>query len=201
MTDPMPRVVIATSNPGKVCEFRAIWAGAGVELVGLDAFAPVSFPEEGDDYEANARVKAETAAQALGVAAVADDSGLEVEALGGRPGPRSARYGGPGLDDRGRAARLLAELETVPAGERGACFVCVAALALPDGRVFVARGECPGQILTAPTGTGGFGYDPVFALPGETTSLAELDEAAKNGLSHRGRALQALAPELARVGA
>ncbi len=127
-----------------------------------------------------------------GLPALADDSGLEVDALSGAPGPRSARYGGPGLDDAGRVALLLRELDGVPAGRRGARFVCVAALATPDGECRTARGVCEGRILGAPRGSGGFGYDPVFAPEGGQRSMAELREDEKNALSHRGRAIAAL---------
>jgi hypothetical protein len=123
-----------------------------------------------------------------------DDSGLEVDALGGAPGPRSARYGGPGLDDAARTAALLEALVAVPDDERSARFVCVAALATPQGDVATARGVCEGRLLRAPRGSGGFGYDPIFAI-GEAT-MAELPAAAKDALSHRGRAFRALIPAL-----
>jgi XTP/dITP diphosphohydrolase len=156
-------------------------------------------PAEGDDYAANARAKALAVARAVGGPALADDSGLEVAALDGRPGPRSARYGGPGLDDAGRVARLLAELAASGSRDRRARFVCVAALALPDGTVETSRGECAGRMLAAPRGRGGFGYDPVFAPEGETRTLAELGEDEKNRLSHRARAVASLEPALRRL--
>jgi XTP/dITP diphosphohydrolase len=184
-------VVIATGNPGKLREIRAILGDGGPALRGLDGFAPVDFPEEGDDYAANAAAKARAAAAATGRPALADDSGLEVAGLGGAPGPRSARYGGPGLDDRQRAATLLEALAGVTGAGRDARFVCVAALATPGGDVVTARGECPGRILAAPRGSGGFGYDPVFEVaPG--TSMAELAPEQKHAISHRARALRAL---------
>jgi XTP/dITP diphosphohydrolase len=196
-----PRVVLATANPGKLREVRALLGAAGLEVVGLDAIGPVALPEEGDDYEANALAKARAAARASGLPALGDDSGLEVEALDGAPGPRSARYGGPGLDDAGRTRALLAALAGVPPERRGARFVCVAALALPGGEVATARGECAGRIAEAPRGSAGFGYDPVFEpTPGGPT-MAELPPAEKERISHRGRAFRALAPALrARLG-
>ncbi len=184
-------IVVASSNPGKLREFRAILSDRSFRLLGLGDFPPLALPEEGDDYAANARAKARHAADGLGRWALADDSGLEVEALGGRPGPYSARYGGPGLDDAGRCQRLLAELEGVEDGRRGARFVCVAALAAPGGELWSARGELEGRVLRAPRGRGGFGYDPIFQLA-DGRALAELSEAEKNQLSHRARAVAAL---------
>jgi XTP/dITP diphosphohydrolase len=193
-------LVVATSNPGKLREIRAILADLPVELLGLDAVEPVSFPEESDDYAANACAKALAVAEQTGRTAIADDSGLEVVGLGGRPGPRSARYGGPGVDDAGRIAHLLAELRGLGGDARGARFVCVAALATPDGRTVSARGECPGRIREHPVGRGGFGYDPVFELAERSCSMAELEPAVKNRLSHRARAFRALVPAISALG-
>jgi len=193
--------VVATGNPGKVEEIRAILGDFPVTLRSLAEFEPLDFPEEGHDYEGNAVVKARVAARHTGCPALADDSGLEVEALGGGPGVRSARYGGPGLDDAGRVARLLAEIADAAPAARGARFVCVAACALPTGEVETARGECEGRILDAPRGAGGFGYDPVFQPEGESVSMAELPAEHKNRISHRGRAFRALCEALsARAG-
>ena len=195
------RVVFATGNAGKLREVRALLASPELEIVGLDAVGPVALPEEGDDYEANAVAKARAVAQACGLPALGDDSGLEVEALGGAPGPRSARFGGPGLDDAGRVRHLLAALRGVPSERRAARFVCVAALALPDGETVTARGECAGWIAEAPRGTGGFGYDPVFEVAPGGPTMAELPADEKQRVSHRGRAFRALAPALrARLG-
>lgn len=188
--------VVATSSPGKLREIRALFSGLA-ELRPLAELPPVELPEEGDDYATNARTKALTVAVATGLPTLADDSGLEVDALGGAPGPRSARYGGPGLDDAGRVARLLAELSEVPRQRRGARFVCVAAWADPHGVTLVAEGRCEGVILAAPRGDGGFGYDPVFQPLGEACSMAELTAERKNQLSHRARAFRALAELLA----
>jgi XTP/dITP diphosphohydrolase len=163
-----------------------------VRLLALSELAPVEFPEEGDDYRANAAAKARAAARATGRAALADDSGLEVEGLGGAPGTRSARYGGPGLDDAGRVAHLLAAAAGLEGPARRARFVCAAALAWPDGRVAVEVGECRGTLRRAPSGAGGFGYDPVFEPEGAGCTLAELAPAEKNRISHRARAFGAL---------
>jgi XTP/dITP diphosphohydrolase len=190
-----PEVVVATGNAGKLREFRELLADAPVRLRGLEGLA-VDFPEEGVDYAANAAAKARAAAEATGVPALADDSGLEVVGLGGGPGPRSARFGGPGLDDRERTAALLSALASRPGASRAARFVCVAALAVPGGGVVTARGECAGRILAAPRGGRGFGYDPIFEVrPGR--SMAELPPAEKNRISHRARALAALGSRLA----
>ena len=188
------RLVVATSNPGKLREVRAILADLPVELAAVDA--SVVLPGEGDGYVENALAKARAVAEQCGLWAVADDSGLEVEALGGAPGPHSARFGGPGLDDAGRIQLLLDTLGDRPAAERRARFVCVAAWAAPEGDSLVSRGECTGHILTALRGRAGFGYDPVFQLDGSEQTMAELGAAEKNQRSHRGRAFRALAREL-----
>jgi XTP/dITP diphosphohydrolase len=186
------KVVLATRNAGKLREVRAILAPLGLDVQGLPD--GVVLPDEGDAYAANAIAKAAAAARATGCVALGDDSGLEVAALGGAPGPSSARWGGPGLDDAGRNAKLLEALASVRDAERAARFVCFAALATPDGDTRTARGVCEGAILRAPCGTGGFGYDPIFAVRGR--SLAELGPAEKDALSHRGRAFRTLAPRL-----
>jgi XTP/dITP diphosphohydrolase len=191
-----PRVVLATGNPGKLREVAAILADLPLRLVGLESLAGVSLPEEGDDYTANAVGKAVAAARGAGGPALGDDSGLEVQALGGAPGPRSARFGGSGLDDAGRNGALLAALAGVSGPGRAARFVCVAALATPDGQVVTARGECAGRILEAPRGGRGFGYDPLFELHPGGPTMAELPAAEKNRISHRARAFRALAPAL-----
>ena len=196
---PLREVVVATSNPGKLREIRAILGELPLAIVGLDAVAEVHFPEEGDDYEENARVKAQVVALRSGRPAVADDSGLEVEGLAGAPGPRSARYGGPALDDVGRAAHLLQQMQSLAGDARRARFVCVAALATPEGDVVTARGECAGRIRKQPVGQGGFGYDPVFDVEGDTRAMAELPPAEKNLISHRARAFRTLREALLRL--
>ena len=189
-------MLIATSNRGKLREFAAL-LGPGFTLEGLAAHPEVTLPAEGSDYAINAAAKARAAALASGLPALADDSGIEVASLGGAPGPHSARYGGERLDDAARVQRLLDELRARGAdASRAARFVCCAALALPSGELHAARGECAGRILDAPRGARGFGYDPVFAPDGEARSMAELSEAEKNRISHRARAVAALAPML-----
>jgi XTP/dITP diphosphohydrolase len=185
-------LVLATASAGKLAELRALLAGCGLRLVGLAELPAVRLPEEGADYAANAAAKALAVAEALGLPALADDSGLEVEGLGGAPGPLSARYGGPGLSDPERALHLLSELRGVEGEARRARFVCALALATPGGRRLAARGECEGRILAAPRGAGGFGYDPVFAPAGDGRSFAELPAWEKNRVSHRARAVRAL---------
>ena len=185
-------IVAATSNPGKLREIRSILADLPIAVRSLDEFPAVEFPEEGDAYAANAAAKARCVALSLERFALADDSGLEVDGLGGAPGPRSARYGGPGLDDAGRCQRLLEALAALGPSARGARFVCVVALASPSGELRTARGECPGRILRAPRGRSGFGYDPVFEVGDSGRTMAELSEQEKNRVSHRGRALGAL---------
>jgi XTP/dITP diphosphohydrolase len=193
------RLLIATGNRGKLRELAAL-LGEGFALESLAEHPEVALPPEGDDYAANAAVKARCAALASGLPALADDSGIEVAALGGAPGPRSARYGGDALDDAARVQRLLAELAASgPGASRAARFVCFAALALPNGEVQLARGVCDGELLTAPRGVAGFGYDPIFSPDGGARSMAELAEAEKNRISHRARAIAALRPALARL--
>jgi XTP/dITP diphosphohydrolase len=197
-------VVVATSNSGKLREFRALLGDLPLVLLSLADLPPLHFPDEGDDYAANAREKALSASQQLGRIALAEDSGLEVEGLGGAPGPHSARYGGPGLDDAGRVVRLLGELRGMRGRARRARFVCVAALAVPGAPVVTARGECPGRILEAPVGGGGFGYDPVFApeqAGDPARAMAELPAEVKNHISHRAGALRGLADALRAVAA
>lgn len=189
-------LVIATTNSGKLKEFEEILDAPGYSLSSLTDFPGIIFPPEGQDYAENARQKARTAAQQTGLLAVADDSGLEVHALGGRPGPFSARYGGPGLSEGERAAHLLSEVEDLGSVSRSARFICVAALAIPDGPSFLETGVCEGFLLREPSGSQGFGYDPVFALAGQRRSLAEFSNEEKNKVSHRGKALRAISRRL-----
>ena len=186
-----PRIVVASQNAGKCREIARILDS--FEVVSLSEFEPVEFPEEGGDYFENARIKAQTAARATGLPCVADDSGLEVAFLKGGPGPYSARYGAPGLDDRGRVEFLLAELVDAPA-PRNARFFCAAACVWPGGQSEVAEGICEGEILFEPLGEGGFGYDPVFRARGQVRGMAQLNRAEKDALSHRGLAFRALEP-------
>ncbi|MHB8763997.1 MAG: XTP/dITP diphosphatase [Deferrisomatales bacterium] len=196
------KLLVATRNRGKLRELEALLGPHGVQVLGLaDLDGVPEVEEDGDTFLANARKKARTLADATGLPALADDSGLAVEALGGRPGVWSARYAGPAATDADNNRKLLAELAGVPPGERGAAFECALVLALPGGGERTAAGRLSGRILAEPRGTGGFGYDPLFAVDGPDLTLAELSLEAKNRLSHRARALARLVPailELAR---
>ena len=194
----MSRLVLAlaSGNPGKLREIQSLLSGLAIEVRSAADLGGVDFPEEGDQYVPNAIAKAQAAAEQLGCCAVADDSGLEVEGLDWAPGALSARYGGPGLDDRGRLEHLLAELATRPDASRRARFVCVASFVSSEGEVQTERGECPGRILLEPRGEGGFGYDPVFEPDGFSCSMAELSSDEKHAISHRGRALARLRPAI-----
>lgn len=184
-----PRVLLASNNPHKRREFLDLLAGLGAQLVTpADLGLNIDVPEGLTSYAENAAAKARAFATASGLPSLADDSGLEVEALGGRPGVASARYGGEGLSDKGRVSRLLGELAGVPWRRRRAVFRCAIAVALPDGRTEIAEGSCRGFIATAPSGREGFGYDPVFYLPHQHRTMAELTSSEKNRLSHRSRA-------------
>ena len=184
------RLVLATLNLAKARELASLLGEVPFDVVGLSTVPGAALPPEGDDsYRANALDKARAAARLSGAVALADDSGLEVDALDGRPGVRSARYGGAGLSDADRSAALLAELRGIPPERRTARFRCVVALVSPDGREEVVEGVVEGLIADAPRGTGGFGYDPVFFYPPLGRTFAELDPAQKNRVSHRGKAL------------
>ena len=192
--DPASRralLVVATGNPAKVVEFREALRDLDVALAAAADLGVTEFPPEaGSTYEANARGKAVHAARATGRPALADDSGLEVDALDGAPGVRSARFGGD-LTTPERNAHLLAALEGVPAAERGARFVSAIVLATPDGETATFHGAVEGTILDAPRGEQGFGYDPLFFCPELGTTFAEASTARKRTVSHRGRALEA----------
>ncbi|MBN1966389.1 MAG: RdgB/HAM1 family non-canonical purine NTP pyrophosphatase [Anaerolineae bacterium] len=196
----MIRVMVGTSNPGKQQEYRDLLADVPAEWIGPAAVGLQDFEadESGTSFLANARRKARSYAQAAGLPTLADDSGLVVDALDGAPGIYSARYAGPGASDEDRYRKLLGALQGVPEAARAARFVCVVALALPDGTTHVARGTFAGRIGDAPCGTHGFGYDPVFVLP-DGRHLAELPGHEKHVVSHRGRALAALKPTLLAV--
>jgi XTP/dITP diphosphohydrolase len=199
-----PRLVLATHNAGKLRELRELLRG---QVPGLDVDTQVidaaaagapDVVESGVSFEENALLKAEQTAQATGLIAVADDSGLAVDILGGAPGIFSARWAGRHGDDAANLELLLAQLSDIPAGRRGAAFVCAAALAVPGdpaGRR-TERGELRGSLLTAPRGTGGFGYDPILVPEGLDRSCAELAPDEKNAISHRGIAFRALLPHL-----
>ena len=189
------RVVLATRNEGKLRELRRILLPYDVELVGADAYEPG--PETGETFAENALAKAQEAVRHTGLAAVADDSGLRVDALRGMPGVLSARWAGRHGDDLANLHLVLGQLAEVPDGRRGAEFVCAAAYALPDGRSHVVEGRLRGRLLRAPRGSGGFGYDPIFVPTGGDQTTAELTAAEKDAISHRGLAFRLLAPLLA----
>jgi XTP/dITP diphosphohydrolase len=191
------RVVCASANPDKVAEIAAI-LGDAVELLPRPAHVP-DVVEDADTLEGNARLKAVALASATGEAAVADDTGLEVDALGGAPGVRTARYAGEGATYAENVDKLLLALADVRTGARSARFRTVAMVAWPDGREVVADGACEGSISDAPRGGRGFGYDPVFVPDeGDGRTFAEMSAEEKHALSHRGRALRALGGKLAR---
>ncbi|MGP3923628.1 RdgB/HAM1 family non-canonical purine NTP pyrophosphatase [Streptomyces sp. 8N616] len=193
----MQRLILATRNPNKVTELRAILAGAGVsvELVGADAYPDVpDVPETGVTFAENALIKAHALARATGLPAIADDSGLCVDVLGGAPGIFSARWAGRHGDDKANLDLLLAQLADIPDQQREAHFACAAALALPDGMERVVEGRLHGTLRHAPSGTGGFGYDPILQPEGESRTCAEMTPEEKNAISHRGRAFRTLAP-------
>ena len=183
---------MATLNHAKGRELVALLAGVPYEMRMLADWPGAALPDEtADTYAGNALLKARAAASLTGCLVLADDSGLEVDALGGAPGLRSARYGGPGLDDLGRVRLLLDALRSVPEAERGARFRCVIALVEPDGRERLVEGTVEGVIAEAPRGSGGFGYDPVFFYPPLGRTLAELTEDEKARVSHRAHAVAA----------
>ncbi len=192
-TDPLPTItplVIATRNRGKYNEIAALLAGLDVTLVPLDRAGAVEVPPEGgDSFRDNARRKAVAVARGCGRLALADDSGLEVDALGGEPGVCSARYAGEGASDADRNRLLLERLRGVPGERRSARFRCAVAIADPDGRVWEAEGACEGRIAAAPRGASGFGDDPVFEIPSLGMTFGELGAETKNRLSHRARAM------------
>jgi XTP/dITP diphosphohydrolase len=192
-------IAIASRNPGKIREIRAICAEWPVRWITATDH-PGSWPaveETSETYLDNALLKAKAVAEALGVAAIADDSGIEVDTLGGAPGPRSARFAGPNAADEENLRRLIEAIASVPEDDRTARYRCVAALSLPEGPTVWAEGTCEGRLITEPRGTGGFGYDPVFIPEGEKRTMAELPSAEKNRISHRARAFRALREKLA----
>ncbi|MEW2356754.1 RdgB/HAM1 family non-canonical purine NTP pyrophosphatase [Spirillospora sp. NPDC029432] len=196
----MSRIVLASRNKAKIVELERILAGQGVEVAGLEAFpdAP-DVPETELTFEGNALLKARAIAAHTGLPAVADDSGLCVDALNGMPGVLSARWSGrfgdaaEGGKDRANLELVLDQLADVADGERGAHFVCAAALVVPGGAEHVVEGRMHGRVIRAPRGTGGFGYDPIFLTEDGDRTSAELSPEEKDAISHRGRAFRALA--------
>lgn len=193
------RLIIASANEGKLREFRSLLAGLPFELAGLAELKLPSPRETGGSFLENALLKARHAAALGGCAAVADDSGLEVDVLGGAPGIYSARYAGAGADDTANNAKLMMELRGVPRSHRQARYRCALVFVenAVDAAPLAAEADWEGFILDAPRGAGGFGYDPYFWLPDLSKSAAELDPEEKNRLSHRGKAMRALRQHLA----
>ena len=196
------KVVLASRNPHKLVEISRITQKFGMELVlqselGVD----IDVEETGTSFEENSYLKARAVMEATGLPALADDSGIAVDALNGEPGIYSARYGfDESLDDWGRLQLLLKNTENVPDGQRQAQFVCVITLVTPDGKVIQARGEVHGELLRAPAGEGGFGYDPIFYYPPFGKSLAEVSAEEKNQVSHRANALRVFYEKLKEAG-
>lgn len=191
------KVIAATNNPSKAKEFAEILGGLGIDIVSQkDAGVDIEVNETGATFEQNALLKAKTVAALTKTAVIADDSGLCVDALGGRPGIFSARYAGEGASDDMLIAKLLSELKGVPDEKRTAQFVSVVALYLPDGRQFVEKGVVDGIITRKPMGTAGFGYDPVFWVKEMEKTFAQMSPQEKNSISHRYRALMKLKDSL-----
>jgi len=189
---PLHRIslIIATGNPGKFNEIATLLHGLSVVLLPLDRVGPIEVPQEsGESFQVNARQKAEAVSRASGQLTLADDSGLEVDALGGQPGVRSARFGGPQATDADRNRLVLEMLRGIPPERRAARFRCVVAIADPGGTTRLAEGVCEGRIALAPRGTGGFGYDPLFEIPSLGKTFAEVEPEIKNRLSHRAKAM------------
>lgn len=192
-------ILLASGNPGKAREVRAALAGLPVRvLTPEEAGAALEVEETGSTYAENALLKAWAACRAGGLPSLADDSGIEVDALPGELGVRSARFGGEGLDDSGRNRLLVQRMEGVEEARRGARFVCVLAFVRPDGGFSLFEGDLPGRVLETPRGEGGFGYDPLLYLPSRGCTVAELDVETKNRISHRGKALAAFREWLAK---
>jgi XTP/dITP diphosphohydrolase len=193
------KLLLATRNAKKLAELRRILATAGLEvdLIGLaDVQSFPEVPETGLTFVDNALLKAREAAARIGLASVADDSGLAVDALNGMPGVFSARWAGTHGDDEANLSLVLAQLSSVDDPHRGAAFVCAAALVFPDGREWTVEEEMRGRLVRAPRGTHGFGYDPIFMADGYDRTNAELEPAEKDAISHRGKAFRALATTL-----
>ena len=194
------KLVLATRNQGKITEFRRILeelAPGQIELIGVDQFPQlVDVDETGATFEENSLLKARYTCQATGLPAIADDSGLCVDALNGDPGIFSARWAGVHGNDQANLEKVLAQLKDVPDEKRTAYFICVASLVLPDGREQVAEGRFEGRILHAPVGTNGFGYDPIFQPLGLSISSAQMSAQEKDLVSHRGKSLRSIAPHV-----
>ena len=186
-------LVVATRNPGKMREIRAILANLPITILSAEEAGVPDVHETGATFEENARLKATAACTATGKMALGEDSGIEIDALGGRPGVLSSRFAGPRATDEDRNREILRQLAGVPPRQRTARYRAVAALALPDGRVFTAEGRCEGLIAERPAGEGGFGYDPIFYYPPYGCTMAQVPAEKKNAVSHRAKALAGIA--------
>ena len=187
----MPKLLLATSNPGKIREYRFLLDGLGYQITTLTEEGIVKIvTESGNNYEQNARLKATTYAKLSQLTTLADDSGLEVDALNGEPGVKSARFAGEAATDAEKVSLLLAKLDGIPWERRTAHFKCVIAIATPEGQSKLCYGECHGMITLEAKGENGFGYDPIFFLPEMGKTMAELNLKTKNQISHRARASQ-----------
>lgn len=196
----MPRLLLATTNPGKIREYRLLLAGLDYQIVTLsEQGINETVTEEGESYERNAATKAAAYAKLSRLITLADDSGIEVDALNGKPGVHSARFAGEKATDADRVVKLLAMLSGVPPDKRTAHFKCVIAIATPEGKLDLCQGECHGIIAPEAKGENGFGYDPIFYLPGLGKTMAELPPRLKNRLSHRGKAARKAKKILARL--
>lgn len=196
----MDKILIASRNRGKIAEYRELLQGLPVKILSLADFPDFpEVPETGTTFRENALIKARSAVAATGVAALSDDSGLEVDYLQGAPGVYSSRYAGPGKDDDANNRKLLSALQGVPMSRRGARFRCVIAIVTPGGREFLSEGVCEGKIAFDPRGSEGFGYDPLFLIPSLGKTFAELGPAVKNRISHRAQALRAARDVLGRL--
>lgn len=196
----MERLLIATHNRGKLREYAEILDGLPFELVTMDDLGITrDVQETGATFEENARLKAQAYARESGTLALADDSGLEVDALGGEPGVYSKRYAGEGKSDAERNAYLLEKMRNVPQGVRTARFRCVIVIAAPDFRTWTSEGICEGEIAMEPRGTNGFGYDPIFIVREANKHMAELPAGDKNRISHRGRAAASARKQLEKI--
>lgn len=197
----MHRIVLATRNVGKIKEFQRIFAEVApgsIELVGMENFPHLTDVDEtGQTFEENALLKARAVCHETGLPAIADDSGLSIDALNGSPGILSARWSGVHGNDRANIAKVLSELRDLPRTSRSAHFTCVTALVMPDGREVIQEGILPGEILSEPIGNNGFGYDPIFLPHGSELSLAQMDAVTKDEISHRGQSVRAIAPRVA----
>ena len=199
----MKKLLLATRNKGKIQEFHRILeeiAPGEIELVGLDQFPDLAdVKETGSTFQENALLKARQMSAATGLPAIADDSGLCVDALGGDPGIFSARWSGVHGDDEANLQKVLDQIKDVPDADRTASFICVAALVLVDGASHCEEGRFHGQLLHHPVGENGFGYDPIFSPDGYSISSAQMSAADKDAISHRGKALRAIAPHVRKM--